>query len=192
MTTPRATLIDDAENLRRSYLGQLAQIRQDRDLSEAAKRRQISELYNHTAAAIRELRRRYDELVTDERAALLKAAFGPFIAAGSTAGDREATIASHRVAVAQAEGMSDLAGLERLLRQAKVTGDRQLERAIAYVAYERGQARILDRIGGDDVAALRRLDAELRDSQTRFATSMVFTVPSRPVEASLSTAMVDE
>lgn len=182
-TTTRDALIAQAETARRSFQRRLSEIRGDRDLSAEAKRREISTLYGDTAAMVRALRRQHDELAASEREALVKAAFGPFIAAGATAGDRETALMSYRAALAQVEGVRDLAQVERLLQRARMAGDRQLERAIGLTAYERGQVRILDQLDSEDVTALRQLDAERGRVQVRFSESVAFTVPARPAEA---------
>ena len=158
------TRIDSLENKltamiqnRANCRERLAEIEADESLSSTGKHEEAVELHQAATTKHEQLRAAYDAEVEETREALRKEAFSPKFGYLTDQATKVATRAAYAAAMDRAAGMSTeelRAALERALR----ADDELSAQAIAHVAWEKGESRVLEAYMEHDKGSdLRRL-----------------------------------
>ena len=187
------TRIDSLENKltammqnRANCRERLAEIEADDNLSSTGKHEEAVELHQKATTKHEQLRAAYDAEVEETREALRKAAFAPQFGAFHDQAAKVATRAAYAAAMDRAAGMSTeelRAALERAFR----ADDELSARAIAHVAWEKGESRVIEHfMEHDKNGDLRRLYefegayGDRRTAQRKFEQRMAFSLPEWP------------
>ena len=187
------TRIDSLENKltammqnRANCRERLAEIEADESLSSTGKHEAAVELHQKATTKHEQLRAAYDAEVEETRETLRKAAFAPQFGAFHDQAAKIATRAAYAAAMDRAAGMSTeelRAALERALR----ADDELSARAIAHVAWEKGESRVIEHfMEHDKNGNLRRLYqfeaayGDRRTAQRKFAQHLAFSPPDWP------------
>lgn len=109
-----------------------------RDLTPEAQRAAAAKVYKPAAEQLNQMLDQHIAKVTAHKQQLARKAFG-----SETAAD-PATAMARRQARQQAAAVTDVGEAEQLVRDAHFTGDRELGRAVAAVAFERGWRDVVD------------------------------------------------
>jgi hypothetical protein len=167
-----------AERIRADYLKQAQAVRDDVMLSDLAKTRRLAELYRDAADRLQAERIKMREVIDAELLTVERSLFG----AGQDP-------AGYRDALDRAEATADPGAALRLLERAGRTGDQQLARAVALVAWDRSWEDVVHTyragVSPSEQQAFTKY-AELlaqrnRTAQGKFVEAMTFGLP-RPAE----------
>jgi len=164
----------------------LAEIEADDNLSSTGKHEEAVELHQKATTKHEQLRAAYDAEVEETREALRKAAFAPRFGAFDDQAAKIATRAAYAAAMDRAASMKEealRAALERALR----ADDELSAQAIAHVAWEKGESRVIEHyMEHDKNGDLRRLYefegayGDRRTVQKKFAHKVAFSMPEWP------------
>jgi hypothetical protein len=149
--------IDEKLRANRERFGRkLEQVRNDSDLSQEGRARQLRPVFEEAKALDSKLRaERMAELRTKVRAAELEA-FAPPALRGS---DPALLQLGYRNALDSVEQITDPELLSRRLERATITGDKALAKAVAWRANETGAAGVVKKYMDTDEAASRKWTA---------------------------------
>jgi len=187
------TRIDSLENKltamiqnRANCRERLGEIEADENLSSTGRHAEAVELCEKAKAKHEALRAAYDAEVEETRQGLRKAAFAPRFGAFDDQAAKIATRAAYAAAMDRAAGMSTeelRAALERALR----ADDELSAQAIAHVAWEKGESRVIEHfMEHDKNGDLRRLYefeaayGDRRTAQRKFEQRIAFSLPEWP------------
>lgn len=164
----------------------LAEIERDENLSSTGRHTEAVELCEKARAKHEALRAAYDAEVEETRASLRKKAFSPQFGYLTDQAEKVATRAAYAAAMDRAAGMKEeelRAALERALR----ADDELSAQAIAHVAWEKGESRVIERfMEHDKNGDLRRLYefeaayGDRRTAQRKFEQRIAFSLPEWP------------
>ena len=187
------TRIDSLENKltamiqnRTTYRERLGEIERDENLSSTGRHTEAVELCEKAKAKHEALRAAYDAEVEETRQALRKEAFSPKFGYLTDQATKVATRAAYAAAMDRAAGMSTeelRAALERALR----ADDELSAQAIAHVAWEKGESRVIEHFmehdKGSDLRRLYQFEAsygDRRTAQRKFEQRIAFSPPDWP------------
>ena len=187
------TRIDSLENKltamiqnRANCRERLAEIEADENLSSTGRHTEAVELHAKATAKHEALRAEYDAEVEETRQALRKEAFSPKFGYLTDQATKVATRAAYAAAMDRAAGMSTeelRAALERALR----ADDELSAQAIAHVAWEKGESRVLEAYmehdKGSDLRRLYQFEAsygDRRTAQRKLEQRIAFSLPEWP------------
>ena len=187
------TRIDSLENKltamiqnRANCRERLAEIEADDNLSSTGKHEEAVELHQAATTKHEQLRAAYDAEVEETREALRKAAFAPQFGAFHDQAAKVATRAAYAAAMDRASSM-DAGELRAALERAFRADDELSARAIAHVAWEKGESRVLERfMEHDKNGDLRRLYefegayGDRRTAQRKLEQRLAFSPPDWP------------
>lgn len=131
---------EQAERIREKLHGSLAELEQDTDLTALAKRERGDLLRQEARQQMDDLRAGYEQRRRDLDVQARRAAFG-------AAPDGAAGLVAHRDAVDRAQRLDRADEARASMRHAIETGDRQLARAIAARAHDRGWVDVVEQWG---------------------------------------------
>jgi hypothetical protein len=168
------------------YKERLADIERDENLSSTGRHTEAVELCEKARAKHEALRAAYDAEVEETRQALRKEAFSPKFGYLTDRAEKVATRAAYAAAMDRAAGMKEeelRAALERALR----ADDELSAQAIAHVAWEKGESRVLEHFmehdKGSDLRRLYEFEAaygDRRPAQRKFEHKLAFSWPEWP------------
>ena len=171
---------------RAAYKRNLADIEADEHLSSTGRHTEAVEFYEKAKAKHEELKASYEAEVQTLRESLRKEAFSPKFGYLTDQATKVATRAAYAAAMDRAAGMSTeelRAALERALR----ADDELSAQAIAHVAWEKGESRVLEHfMEHDKNGDLRRLYefegayGDRRTAQRKFEQRLAFSPPDWP------------
>lgn len=171
---------------RAAYKRNLADIEADENLSSTGRHTEAVELHAKATAKHEELKASYEAEVEETRQGLRKAAFAPRFGAFDDQAAKIATRAAYAAAMDRASSMKEealRAALERALR----ADDELSAQAIAHVAWEKGESRVIEHfMEHDKNGDLRRLYefegayGDRRTVQKKFAHKVAFSMPEWP------------
>ena len=171
---------------RAAYKRNLAEVEADDNLSSTGKHEAAVELHQKATTKHEQLRAAYDAEVEETREALRKEAFSPKFGYLTDQATKVATRAAYAAAMDRAAGMSTeelRAALERALR----ADDELSAQAIAHVAWEKGESRVLEAYmehdKGSDLRRLYQFEAsygDRRTAQKKFEQHLAFSPPDWP------------
>ena len=171
---------------RTSYKDRLADIEADENLSSTGRHTEAVELHEKAKAKHEALRAAYDAEVEETRQALRKEAFSPKFGYLTDQATKVATRAAYAAAMDRAAGMKEeelRVALERAIR----ADDELTAQAIAHIAWEKGESRILEAyMEHDKNGDLRRLYqfegayGDRRTAQKKFEQKIAFSRPDWP------------
>ena len=187
------TRIDSLENKltammqnRANCRERLAEIEADDNLSSTGRHAEGVDLCEKARAKHEALRAAYDAEVEETRASLRKKAFSPQFGYLTDQAAKVATRAAYAAAMDRAAGMSTeelRAALERALR----ADDELSAQAIAHIAWEKGESRVLEAYmehdKGSDLRRLYEFEAaygDRRTAQRKFEQRIGFSLPEWP------------
>lgn len=187
------TRIDSLENKltamiqnRANCRERLAEIEADENLSSTGRHAEAAELFEKAKAKHEALRAEYDAEVEETRASLRKKAFSPQFGYLTDQAEKVATRAAYAAAMDRASSMKEEAlrvALERAIR----ADDELTAQAIAHIAWEKGESRILEAyMEHDKNGDLRRLYqfegayGDRRTAQKKFEQRIAFSLPEWP------------
>jgi len=187
------TRIDSLENKltammqnRANCRERLAEIEADESLSSTGKHEEAVELHQAATTKHEQLRAAYDAEVEETREALRKAAFAPQFGAFHDQAAKVATRAAYAAAMDRASSM-DAGELRAALERAFRADDELSARAIAHVAWEKGESRVLEAYmehdKGSDLRRLYQFEAsygDRRTAQRKFEQRIAFSLPEWP------------
>jgi hypothetical protein len=168
------------------YKERLADIERDENLSSTGRHTEAVELHEKAKAKHEALRAAYDTEIEETRAHLRQKAFSPRFGAFDDQAAKVATRAAYAAAMDRAAGMKEeelRAALERAIR----ADDELTAQAIAHIAWEKGESRILEAyMEHDKNGDLRRLYqfegayGDRRTAQKKFEQKIAFSRPEWP------------
>lgn len=171
---------------RTSYKARLADIEADENLSSTGRHTEAVELHEKAKAKHEALRAAYDTEIEETRAHLRQKAFSPRFGAFDDQAAKVATRAAYAAAMDRAAGMKEeelRVALERAIR----ADDELTAQAIAHIAWEKAESRILEAfMEHDKNGDLRRLYqfegayGDRRTAQKKFAQKIAFSRPDWP------------
>ena len=171
---------------RAAYKRNLAEVEADDNLSSTGKHEAAVELHQKATTRHEQLRAAYDVEVEETREALRKAAFAPQFGAFHDQAAKVATRAHYSAAMERASSM-DAGELRAALERALRAEDEVAARAIAHVAWEKGESRVIEHfMEHDKNGDLRRLYefegayGDRRTVQKKFAHKVAFSMPEWP------------
>ena len=187
------TRIDSLENKltammqnRANCRERLAEIEADESLSSTGKHEEAVELHQAATTKHEQLRAAYDAEVEETRETLRKAAFAPQFGAFHDQAAKVATRAAYAAAMDRASSM-DAGELRAALERAFRADDELSARAIAHVAWEKGESRVIEHfMEHDKNGDLRRLYefeasyGDRRTAQRKFEQHLAFSPPDWP------------
>ena len=164
----------------------LAEIEADDNLSSTGKHEEAVELHQAATTKHEQLRAAYDAEVEETREALRKAAFAPQFGAFHDQAAKVATRAAYAAAMDRASSM-DAGELRAALERAFRADDELSARAIAHVAWEKGESRVLEAYmehdKGSDLRRLYQFEGaygDRRTAQRKFEQRLAFSLPEWP------------
>jgi hypothetical protein len=168
------------------YKERLADIERDENLSSTGRHTEAVELCEKARAKHEALRAAYDTEIEETRAHLRQKAFSPRFGAFDDQAAKVATRAAYATAMDRAAGMKEeelRVALERAIR----ADDELTAQAIAHIAWEKGESRILEAyMEHDKNGDLRRLYqfegayGDRRTAQKKFEQKIAFSRPEWP------------
>jgi len=171
---------------RATYRERLGEIERDENLSSTGRHTEAVELHAKATAKHEELKASYEAEVEETRQGLRKAAFAPRFGAFDDQAAKVATRAAYAAAMDRAAGMSTeelRPALERALR----ADDELSAQAIAHVAWEKGESRVIEHfMEHDKNGNLRRLYqfeasyGDRRTAQRKLEQRIAFSLPEWP------------
>lgn len=133
MTTNTEALDQRIEKNKADFDRIVEAVREDPDLNDQAKRREIGEAYERASRTHNELHGQKQALVQQRLDEARKKAFAPPYVPGA---DKAQAMTSYRDAIARTSGTRDVKELEVVLDQANLTGDEVLAKAVLYRSYQ--------------------------------------------------------
>ena len=187
------TRIDSRENKltammqnRANCRERLAEIEADESLSSTGKHEEAVELHQAATTKHEQLRAAYDAEGEETRETLRKAACAPQFGAFHDQAAKVATRAAYAAAMDRASSM-DAGELRAALERAFRADDELSARAIAHVAWEKGESRVIEHfMEHDKNGDLRRLYefeaayGDRRPAQRKFEQRIAFSLPEWP------------
>jgi hypothetical protein len=171
---------------RTTYRERLGEIEADENLSSTGRHAEAVELCEKAKAKHEALRAAYDAEVEETRETLRKAAFAPQFGAFHDQSAKVATRAAYAAAMDRASSM-DAGELRAALERAFRADDELSAQAIAHVAWEKGESRVLEHfMEHDKNGDLRRLYefegayGDRRPAQRKFEQRLAFSLPEWP------------
>ena len=171
---------------RTTYRERLADIEADENLSSTGRHAEAVELCEKAKAKHEELKASYEAEVEETRQGLRKAAFAPRFGAFDDQAAKVATRAHYSAAMERASSM-DAGELRAALERALRAEDEVAAQAIAHIAWEKGESRILEAyMEHDKNGDLRRLYqfeaayGDRRTAQRKFEQRIAFSLPEWP------------
>jgi hypothetical protein len=171
---------------RTSYKERLADIERDENLSSTGRHTEAVELCEKARAKHEALRAAYDAEVEETRQALRKEAFSPKFGYLTDRAEKVATRAAYAAAMDRAENM-DAGQLKAAMDRALRADDELSAQAIAHVAWEKGESRVIEHfMEHDKNGDLRRLYefeaayGDRRPAQRKFEHKLAFSWPEWP------------
>jgi hypothetical protein len=171
---------------RATYRERLGEIERDENLSSTGRHAEAVELCEKAKAKHEALRAAYDAEVEETRETLRKAAFAPQFGAFHDQAAKVATRAAYAAAMDRASSM-DAGELRAALERAFRADDELSAQAIAHVAWEKGESRVLEHfMEHDKNGDLRRLYefegayGDRRPAQRKFEQRLAFSLPEWP------------
>ena len=171
---------------RTTYRERLADIEADENLSSTGRHAEAVELCEKAKAKHEALRAEYDAEVEETRASLRKKAFSPQFGYLTDQAEKIATRAAYAAAMDRASSM-DAGELRAALERAFRADDELSARAIAHVAWEKGESRVLEAYmehdKGSDLRRLYQFEAsygDRRTAQRKFEQRIAFSLPEWP------------
>jgi hypothetical protein len=171
---------------RATYRERLGEIERDENLSSTGRHAEAVELCEKAKAKHKALRAAYDAEVEETRETLRKAAFAPQFGAFHDQAAKVATRAAYAAAMDRASSM-DAGELRAALERAFRADDELSAQAIAHVAWEKGESRVLEHfMEHDKNGDLRRLYefegayGDRRPAQRKFEQRLAFSLPDWP------------
>jgi hypothetical protein len=171
---------------RATYRERLGEIERDENLSSTGRHAEAVELCEKAKAKHKELKASYEAEVETLRESLRKEAFSPKFGYLTDQSAKIATRAAYAAAMDRAAGMKEeelRVALERAIR----ADDELTAQAIAHIAWEKGESRILEAyMEHDKNGDLRRLYqfegayGDRRTAQKKFAHKVAFSMPEWP------------
>ena len=168
------------------YKERLADIERDENLSSTGRHTEAVELCEKARAKHEALRAAYDAEVEETRASLRKKAFSPQFGYLTDQAEKVATRAAYAAAMDRAENM-DAGQLKAAMERALRADDELSAQAIAHVAWEKGESRVIEHfMEHDKNGDLRRLyefEAAYGDRRTaprKFEQRIAFSLPEWP------------
>jgi hypothetical protein len=171
---------------RTSYKERLADIEADENLSSTGRHTEAVELHEKAKAKHEALRAAYDTEIEETRAHLRQKAFSPRFGAFDDQAAKVATRAAYATAMDRAAGMKEeelRVALERAIR----ADDELTAQAIAHIAWEKGESRVIEHfMEHDKNGDLRRLYefeaayGDRRPAQRKFEHKLAFSWPEWP------------
>jgi hypothetical protein len=171
--------VEKVERLRAEYKRRADEVKANKDLTPAAAAFKLAEIRRESEEAVRALRREHEDFKVKQRGDIERKAFGPGYPMTANAADREAIVASYRGALDRVEAISSGEVARHLWQRAAMTGDRNLQRAIGWKAWQSGWADLVSEFAAafpDAGQALSDLDT-LRGEEgarAKMAESMTF------------------
>jgi len=187
------TRIDSLENKltamiqnRATYRERLAEIEADENLSSTGRHTEAVELHAKATAKHEELKASYEAEVEETRQALRKEAFSPKFGYLTDQATKVATRAAYAAAMDRAENM-DAGQLKAAMERALRADDELSAQAIAHVAWEKGESRVIEHfMEHDKNGDLRRLYqfeaayGDRRPARRKFEQHLAFSPPDWP------------
>jgi len=187
------TRIDSLENKltamiqnRANCRERLAEIEADENLSSTGRHAEAVELCEKAKAKHEALRAAYDAEVETLRESLRKEAFSPKFGYLTDQATKVATRAAYAAAMDRAENM-DAGQLKAAMERALRADDDVSAQAIAHVAWEKGESRVIEHfMEHDKNGDLRRLYqfeaayGDRRTAQRKFEQRIAFSLPEWP------------
>jgi hypothetical protein len=171
---------------RTTYKERLADIEADENLSSTGRHTEAVELHEKAKAKHEALRAAYDTEIEETRAHLRQKAFSPRFGAFDDQAAKVATRAAYAAAMDRASSM-DAGELRAALERAFRADDELSAQAIAHVAWEKGESRVLEHfMEHDKNGDLRRLYefegayGDRRPAQRKFEQRLAFSLPEWP------------
>jgi hypothetical protein len=171
---------------RTTYRERLADIEADENLSSTGRHAEAVELCEKAKAKHEELKASYEAEVEETRQALRKEAFSPKFGYLTDQAAKVATRAAYATAMDRAAGMKEeelRVALERAIR----ADDELTAQAIAHIAWEKGESRVIEHfMEHDKNGDLRRLYefeaayGDRRPAQRKFEHKLAFSWPEWP------------
>jgi hypothetical protein len=168
------------------YKERLADIERDENLSSTGRHTEAVELCEKARAKHEALRAAYDAEVEETRQALRKEAFSPKFGYLTDRAEKVATRAAYAAAMDRAENM-DAGQLKAAMDRALRADDELSAQAIAHVAWEKGESRVIEHfMEHDKNGDLRRLYefeaayGDRRTAQRKFEQRIAFSLPEWP------------
>ena len=171
---------------RATYRERLGEIERDENLSSTGRHTEAVELCEKVKVKHEALRAAYDTEIEETRAHLRQKAFSPRFGAFDDQAAKVATRAAYATAMDRAAGMKEeelRVALERAIR----ADDELTAQAIAHIAWEKGESRILEAyMEHDKNGDLRRLYqfegayGDRRTAQKKFEQKIAFSRPDWP------------
>lgn len=196
------TKTEQAANLRRSATEQIKSIQSDTDLTPAAKASRIAGIRIPANDKLTALRREYEGDKLKTRDLLHNNLFGlggfPLTA---TEGDKQMAQLNYRDCLFKADTLKTSEEALRSIGRARITGDKQLAKAIAARAYEQGWSGVLNEYASlgeaiaSDMRELINFDNTAGSSKANMNASMLFSkiseTPEEAANRSASSQMSD-
>jgi hypothetical protein len=173
-------IMDKAAELKNNAASQIREIQLDRDLTATAKAKRIAEIRVRTNEKITRFQSEYYESKKETRDTLHHRLFGLGFPFGASEADKQAAKLNYRDALFRADTIADENAALRMLGRAQMTGDRELAKAIAARAYEKGWSRALNDYASQSEAIQNNLqdlinyERSLGNAQIRANESMSF------------------
>ena len=171
---------------RATYRERLGEIERDENLSSTGRHTEAVELCEKAKAKHKALRAAYDAEVEETRQGLRKAAFAPRFGAFDDQAAKIATRAAYAAAMDRAENM-DAGQLKAAMERALRADDDVSAQAIAHVAWEKGESRVIEHfMEHDKNGDLRRLYefegayGDRRTAQRKLEQRIAFSLPEWP------------
>ena len=171
---------------RTAYKKRLADIEADENLSSTGRHTEAVELHEKAKAKHEALRAAYDTEIEETRAHLRQKAFSPRFGAFDDQAAKVATRAAYAAAMDRASSM-DAGELRAALERAFRADDELSAQAIAHVAWEKGESRVIEHfMEHDKNGNLRRLYqfeaayGDRRTAQRKFEQRLAFSLPEWP------------
>jgi hypothetical protein len=172
--------MDKTAELKNNAASQIKQIQCDKDLTQTAKAKRIAEIRTKTNEKLAAFQNENLKAKADTRDSLYTRLFGLGFPLGATEADKQSARLNYRDALFRADAITDEAAALRMLGKARMTGDRELAKAIAARSYEQGWNRALNDYASQSEAIqsnlqeLNDFEHNLGNEQIRITESMSF------------------
>lgn len=175
-----------AKRIQATYRSTVQAIRLDQSLSDQGKREKFADAYRTAKTGLDSLKQGHAADIEKQQQELRKAAFGLSYPLNATEGDKELIRMSYRDAMGRVNAISTADDALKTLQEAQVIGDKQMVKAVAQAAYNKGWNAVLNEYAtispgsADAMRDLTRLEADQQDAMGRFGTGMMFSVDAPP------------
>ncbi len=176
---------------RQNYAAAVERIRADKTLSEIGRAQKISRTYNEALERHQALVSEFNQAKADTRKVMAQDAFAPSVSSTMNRAEAQAIRDSFTAAIQRADSVKEFKGLQRMIELASVSGDKNTALAAAYIAYERGEYRALEKFGelwptdGKYIEDLYHFDnayGAKMDRDAQFTERAQITGPTKPPE----------